>query len=120
MQHPVSESRTEVLDGFDERLPTPAGEDTDLAARASERGYALAAAPDALVYHAVESYTLAGILRLSWKWRQLPVLARRHPQLRRPGLIDRFFWRDSQKYLLLTLAGGVVSFTRREAILLVP
>jgi GT2 family glycosyltransferase len=97
----------EALDGFDERLPTPAGEDTDLAARAHEVGIELVAAPDAVVYHAVERYTFAGMLRLGWKWRHLPYLAKRHPRLRRDGRVDQFFWRDSHKRLLLAMTGGI-------------
>ncbi len=110
----------EQLGGFDERLPAPAGEDTDLAARAAEAGVELVPAPAALVFHAVETYTFLGMVRLSWKkWRHLPYVSKRHPHLRRPGRIDRYFWRESHKYLVLALVGVVLTSRARAAAFLV-
>lgn len=110
----------ERLAGFDERLPAPAGEDTDLAARAAESGIELIAAPTALIFHAVEQYTFFGMLRLSWKkWRHLPYVSKRHPHLRRQGRIDRYFWRESHKYLLMATVGVALCPRCRGAALLV-
>ena len=71
----------ERLDGFDERAIT--GEDVGLSLRARAAGARIVAAPDAVVYHAIESHTLPGILRQNLKWRHLAYLAKRHPEFRR-------------------------------------
>jgi GT2 family glycosyltransferase len=103
--------------GFDESLPTAAGEDTDLAMRARSRGVAYVGAPEALVNHAVEAYGLVGYLRLTWKWRHLPLVAKRHPELRRLFPLGRF-WRRSHPLFLLAAGGLVASGRARPAALL--
>jgi GT2 family glycosyltransferase len=97
----------EVLEragGFDETLPTAAGEDTDLALRARAHGVAYVGAPDAVVNHAVEAYSLRGMLRLSWKWRHLPFVVGRHRELRELYPLG-VFWRPSHIWFLLAAAG---------------
>ncbi|CAA9504774.1 MAG: hypothetical protein AVDCRST_MAG30-2135, partial [uncultured Solirubrobacteraceae bacterium] len=95
----------ERMGGFDEAFGGPAGEDTDLAERARATGAALAAAPAAVVFHAVESFSLPAMVRLTWKWRALPLLFRRHPGLRADRLTLGLFWKRSHPRLLLALAG---------------
>jgi GT2 family glycosyltransferase len=101
-------------DGFDESLPTAAGEDTDLAWRARANGTAYAAAPAAVVNHAVEAYGLPAYLRLTWKWRHLPLVAKKHPQLRSLFPL-RLFWRRSHPLLLLGVAGAAAAVATPRA-----
>ena len=79
----------ERLGGFDERAI--AGEDVGLWLRARRIGTDIAAAPDAVVNHAVESHTLPGIVRQNLKWRYLAYLAKRHPEFRDEFPL-RIFW----------------------------
>ena len=95
----------ERLGGFDQSFPAPAGEDTDLAERARAAGAALVPAADAVVFHAVESYSLAGMARLSWKWQHLALLVKRHPGLRERVAL-RVFWKPSHWRLALAAAGA--------------
>ena len=59
----------EGVGGFDEALPAPAGEDTDLALRARAAGAPLTAASEAKVFHAVDAYALPSAIKLNLKWR---------------------------------------------------
>lgn len=98
----------EELDGFNETLPHPAGEDVDLALRAAAAGVPMAAAPQAVVNHAVESHTLPGIIRINLRWCDLAFLVKRHPQLRR-SLSLHVFWDDHHlRATGLLLALGMV------------
>jgi GT2 family glycosyltransferase len=92
----------EALGGFDEHAVV--GEDVDLALRARAAGVALAAAPAAVVHHAVEAFTLPGIVRQNWKWRHLPWLLARHPELRRECRLG-VFWVPRHGRLALAAAG---------------
>jgi GT2 family glycosyltransferase len=104
-----SREALERVGGFDVRFPGPAGEDTDLAERVrAETGAALVPVRDAVVYHAVDAYSVAGYARLLWKWQHLPFVVRRHPHLRERGAY-RIFWKHSHWRLLLALAGAVVA-----------
>ena len=103
--------------GFDEALPTAAGEDTDLALRARAAGAPYAGAPAAIVNHAVEAYGLRGMLRLSWKWRHLPLVVKRHPGLRELYPLG-CFWRRSHPLLIVAAAGLVLGSQRPAARLL--
>jgi GT2 family glycosyltransferase len=94
----------ERLGGFDEGMPAPAGEDTDLALRARETGAEVVGAPGALVFHAVEEYSLPQVMRLNAKWQHLVYVFRKHPQLR-DELVAGVFWRKSHAELALALAG---------------
>jgi glycosyltransferase involved in cell wall biosynthesis len=98
----------ERLGGFDERAI--AGEDVGLSLRARAAGAAIAAAPDAVVNHAVESHTLPGILRQNLKWRHLAYLAKRHPEIRREFPL-RIFW-DSDHLLTTGLVAGLAAARR--------
>ena len=107
----------ERLDGFDESFPAPAGEDTDLAQRALQAGTDLVAAPDAIVFHAVEPYTIVGAIRLNWKWRHIPYVVKRHPQLRK-HFWQRVFWRRRHRDVLLLAAGAGLATQFGPAIVL--
>jgi len=89
----------ERIGGFDERAV--AGEDMDIGFRAREAGARHVAAPDAVVFHAITAFTLAGYIRSGLKWRYMPLQAKLHPGVRRrmPLLI---FW--DQAHALVTLA----------------
>jgi GT2 family glycosyltransferase len=94
----------EQLGGFDESFEAPAGEDTDLGLRAAEAGAEVAGTYDAVVYHAVEEYTLPAMIRLGWKWRHNALLARRHPRVRREWVLG-VFWRREHAMLIVAALG---------------
>lgn len=99
----------EAVDGFDLAFPSPAGEDTDLAWRAIDRGVGATFADDALVFHAVEVLGPVGMLRHAWRWQHaVPVFAK-HPRLRREQLHHRLFWSPVHEQLLLALAAVVLA-----------
>jgi hypothetical protein len=107
----------ERLDGFDELVPTASGEDTDLAMRARHLGTEYVAEPAAVVSHAVESLSLRTMLRLSWRWRHLPLVTKRHPSVR-DGFPLKRFWRPSHITLPLAVSGAVMARRRPAAGLL--
>ncbi len=96
-----------ALGGFDERYPAPAGEDTDLFLRARAAGVPLVGATRAVVFHAVEAFSIFGMLRLNWKWQHLAYAARSHPEVREMLTLG-MFWRPAHLQLLVAaLALGV-------------
>jgi len=103
----------ERLEGFDERAIT--GEDVDLSLRALAAGAPIKAAPDALAYHAIESFTLPGILRVNLKWRHLAYLVKRHPELRSEFPFG-IFW-DEEHMLVTAAAVGVLGASRHPWLL---
>jgi GT2 family glycosyltransferase len=105
----------ERLGGFDERAVT--GEDVDLALRARAGGARIVAAPDAVAYHAIESFSLAGIVRANLKWRYLALLVRNHPELRRE-LPLRVFWDEDHMWTALAVAGLAGARANRFALAL--
>lgn len=106
----------ERLDGFDETFAGAAGEDTDLAFRAMRAGVDVVGEPAAVVYHAVEEYFLHDYVRMSWKWRDVVLLVRRYPELRkRSEWALGVFWKKSHWQLLLALAG--LALARRVPLL---
>jgi hypothetical protein len=107
----------ESAGGFDEALPTAAGEDTDLALRARGQGVSYVGAPAAVVNHAVVAFGLRGMLRLSWKWRHLPLVIKRHPSIRELYPLG-LFWRPSHGWFLLAVLGAAATPARRPAALL--
>ena len=96
------------LGGFDESFEAPVGEDTDLALRAAEGGAEVVGVPDAIVYHAVEEYTLPAMVKLNWKWRHVALLAKRHPRVRREWVLG-LFWRREHAMLLAALGGAAAA-----------
>jgi GT2 family glycosyltransferase len=107
----------EQVGGFDETMPAPAGEDTDLALRARATGADLVAAPDAAVYHAVEAYLLPDALKLNLKWRHLAFVIKRHPELRK-HLTHGIFWRRTHRDIVLLVAGAILASRLPPALLL--
>ncbi|MCW2693151.1 MAG: putative Glycosyl transferase, family 2 [Mycobacterium sp.] len=104
--------------GFDERMH--GGEDTDLAWRVIETtpgGEPPAWSDDALVWHAVRAVTFGQQLRSLPRWSGLPLVARRHPQLR-PLAHRRYFWKRSHTTGALALAGLAGALVDRRALLL--
>jgi hypothetical protein len=99
----------EQLDGFDERAIT--GEDVGLSLRARAAGVTVVGAPDAIVNHAIESFTLPGILRENLKWRHLAYLAKRHPEVRRELELG-VFWDADHLWGTVALAGLVGALWR--------
>jgi GT2 family glycosyltransferase len=83
----------ERVGGFVEALL--AGEDTDLAERAVAAGAGYVGAPEALVYHAVESSSLVGAVRRSFRWQHLAYVVKHHPHVRE-RLELGVFWRRSR------------------------
>ena len=106
----------ERLEGFDEGIRGPGGEDTELATRAMSSGARMQAVPDALVEHAVEALGVGAALRLAWRWRDLPAVLARHPELR-GTLTGRVFWRRRHA-LACAAAAGVALAPRRPALAL--
>jgi hypothetical protein len=96
----------ERLGGFDERAVS--GEDVGLSRRARATGVAIRAAPDAIVHHAIESFTLPGILRQNLKWRHLAYLVKRHPEVR-DDLVLRTFWDVDHLWMAAAVAGVAAS-----------
>lgn len=104
----------ERVDGFEESFALLSGEDTDLFERARASGAGYVGAPDALVYHAVESSTLVGAVRRSLRWQHLAYVVKRHPHVRE-RLELGVFWRRSHALLALGLAGAVTAARVRPA-----
>ena len=104
----------ERVDGFDDRMRAPAGEDLDLNLRARAAGADYVGAPDARVYHCIEGYSLVGALRLARKWGAIAYLVKRHPQLRATFPL-RVFWRET--HLRLALAVAAVGLGRRTPLM---
>jgi GT2 family glycosyltransferase len=107
----------ERLGGFAEHLPAPAGEDTDLWLRAQEAGTPVAAAPEALVWHAVTVPSLADAVRGMGRWQHVAYVVRRHPGIRR-HLTLGVFWKPAHAWLVLALAGLGLARRRPAAALL--
>jgi GT2 family glycosyltransferase len=76
----------ELIGGFDELATT--GEDIDLGIRARDAGAAQVAAPDALVYHAIDALSMSEKIRSQRKWQHLAYVVKKHPRLR-----NRCEWR---------------------------
>ncbi|MCW2544956.1 MAG: glycosyl transferase family 2 [Frankiales bacterium] len=98
--------------GFDPELA--AGEDTDLAWRVREAGGSVEWVQQAHVHHAVRPRTFPEHLRSLWRWRDLALVVRRHPELR-ATLPAKVFWKASHPEALLALI-GVVGATRKPVL----
>lgn len=112
----VRRSALAAVGGFDESLH--GGEDTDLAWRVRESGASHGWAEDALVWHAVRPVTFVQQLRSLPRWAGLPLVVRRHPQLRELAH-RRVFWKPSHPLALLALAGLAALPRNRRALLAV-
>ena len=98
----------ERLDGFAESFRT--GEDTDLGLRATESGVRAEFVPTALVYHDIRPSDLRAKLRESRSWVDLPLVVRRHPQVRSGYLHRRLFWKRTHPLVILLWAGALLAF----------
>lgn len=102
----VRRSWLERVGGFDEQLH--GGEDTDLAWRVREAGAWHGWAPDGLVWHALRPVTFGQQLRSLPRWAGLPLVVRRHPQLRALAH-RRWFWKASHPVALLALVAAATA-----------
>jgi GT2 family glycosyltransferase len=103
----------ERIDGLDESFPQ-SGEDWDLGARARKAGAGYVGEPEALVHHAVATFTLLGQLRFNARWVSIPLVMKRHPEERR--VLDHgVFWKRRHKWFLLALAAAPLA--RRRPVL---
>ncbi len=105
------------LDGFDEDHFPAAGEDTDLCARAVELGALRRAAPQAVVYHAIEPIGFIGALRVTQRWDAMAYVHKRHPTLR-SGATLGIFWKPRHPLVLLASIGALAAPGHRLATLL--
>ena len=83
------------------------GEDTDLAMRARAEGAPYVGAREVLTYHAVIPQTLAGRLRSLWRWGDLALLVKRHPEM--PDAFPLWiFWKRTHVWLPVAAAGAAL------------
>jgi glycosyltransferase involved in cell wall biosynthesis len=108
----------EAAGGFPEDLYV--GEDTALAETARGLGAEYVAAPEVVTYHAVEERSLPGMLRDAWRWRDLPLLIRRHPRLRQEFPLYVFWKREHALLPLAVLGWAGIRRSRLSAILMFP
>jgi glycosyltransferase involved in cell wall biosynthesis len=94
-----------AVGGFDEVFRN-GGEDTDLGMRVIEQlGRARVFEPDAFVLHDVHPGTARALARSSaTRWTDLPLVLRRHPEMR-AATHHRVFWKRTHPATLLALAG---------------
>ncbi|HEX8052935.1 MAG TPA: glycosyltransferase [Thermoleophilaceae bacterium] len=97
----------ERVGGFDETFPLAAGEDTDLAIRATEAGAGYVGARDVVTFHAVHAVSLPQLVRARWRWQHLAYLVKRQPSVREhfPMWI---FWKRTHVWLPLAIAGALL------------
>lgn len=112
----LSRTALEAVHGFDETLS--GGEDTDLAWRVRESGASHGWSADALVWHAVRPVSFVAQLRSLPRWAGLPLVVRRHPQLRTLAH-RRVFWKDSHPAAVLALIGLLLAVRDRRGLLAV-
>jgi len=89
----VSASVLERVGVFDEEFPFRlGGDDLDLTWRISRSGHALKCVPEAVVYHARETWgSIHSVIRRAWRWGRMEHhLLNRHPELRFPSMPRRF------------------------------
>ena len=97
--------------GFPEDVYT--GEDTDLNLRAVSSGTPYVGESEMLTYHAIEEQGLLDQIKGAWRWQDLPLLCKRHPELRE-HLPLWVFWKRTHVWLPLALVGLAVA--RRNAL----
>ncbi len=98
----------EAAGGF--REDTYTGEDTDLALRCKALGAEHVAAREVLTYHAVVEITTWEAVRGRMRWKDLPLLLKRHPELR-SAFPMWLFWKPTHVWLPLFFAGVKLSKT---------
>ena len=109
----------EAVGGFDEALRR-GGEDTDLGMRVLGLGRRSLFADEALVLHDVRPGSAWQLARESaTKWTDLPLVLRKHPELRASAAHRRWFWKRSHPATLVALAGLVASPLQPLSLLLV-
>jgi glycosyltransferase involved in cell wall biosynthesis len=96
------------------------GEDTALVERARERGVDYVAATEVVTWHAIEETSLLGAVRMAWRWRDLPLLIRLHPRVRREFPMYFFYTRHHVWLPLAALGFWQMRRTRLASVLLVP
>jgi GT2 family glycosyltransferase len=92
----------EAVGGFAEDVRV--GEDTDLNLRARATGASYLGDARMGTFHAIEEASLRQSIRSAWRWGEVAILLKRHPELRRE-LPLRLFWKREHALLLLALAG---------------
>lgn len=113
-----------AVGGFDDDFDR-GGEDTDLGMRVLKLGRVATFAPEALVFHDVRAGSVIDLARENlWKWVDLPLVLRHHPEMRQWATHGRFFWKKSHPptfgaLLGLLLAVIGVFFTPWALVLLV-
>jgi glycosyltransferase involved in cell wall biosynthesis len=108
----------EATGGFPEDMYV--GEDTALAETARGLGVEYVGAREAVTFHAVTERTLPAMLRGAWRWRDLPLLIRRHPRLRQEFPLYMFYTREHALLPLAMLGWVQLRRTRLASILLLP
>lgn len=94
-----------AVGGFDEVFRN-GGEDTDLGLRVIGLGRKAVYAPEALVLHDVHPGTARRLARSSaTRWTDLPLVLRRHPELRATAVHHKVFWKRSHPATILALLG---------------
>lgn len=111
----------ERVGGFDPRLAR-GGEDTDLGLRVSHLAGPPAFVPDALVHHDVRVLGPWRLARESaTRWVDLPLVLKKHPELRLSLLHRRVFWKPSHPPTLAALLGlGLAAWWPAALLLLAP
>jgi GT2 family glycosyltransferase len=111
----------DAVGGFDETFLTPSGEDTDLGMRVRKLGAKPRFLGDAVVHHRIDPSSFRGALRVAWRWTDVPLLVKRHPEVRR-DFTWRVFWKPTHLAALLAAASGLLAVAspgkRRAALLL--
>lgn len=90
------------------REDTYTGEDTDLAVRCKALGADYVAAPKVVTYHACVEVGVWDTLRGRMRWSDLPLLLKRHPELRKEFPMN-YFWKRTHVWLIVFFAGVKLS-----------
>ena len=92
------------------------GEDTDLALRvvSDGGGDAVVFAEDAVVHHDVRPSDFMAAVRETLRWTNIPLVVRRHPEVRSTLLHRRLFWREAHPTALLAALGIGLFVARRR------
>jgi GT2 family glycosyltransferase len=95
----------ERVGGFVEDVYT--GEDTDLNVRARAAGGRYVGDTGMLTYHAISEGSLRDWIRGVWRWGDLALLVKRHPDLREEFPLW-IFWKRTHLWVLVALAGATL------------